>query len=35
LAGAAIAMMMVALGVAYLAARPWARVSPLDAVRHS
>jgi predicted permease len=35
LATAAVAMMMVALAVAYLAARPWARVSPLDAVRHS
>ena len=35
LATTAVAMMMVTLAVAYLAARPWARVSPLDSVRHS
>ncbi|MGA8035855.1 MAG: ADOP family duplicated permease [Candidatus Acidiferrales bacterium] len=35
LTSVAIAMMAVSLSVAYIAARPWSAVSPLDAVRHS
>ena len=31
----AITMMLLAMAVAYIAARPWIRINPIDAVRHS
>ena len=35
LSSVAIVMMAIALGITYLAARPWIAVSPMEAVRHS